>query len=46
MNFQATVLKSLGRFDDAIRSIQAGLLLDGTSATAKTELESLLALKK
>ena len=45
-NWKATVLKSLGRFDDAIRTIQEGLVLDNTSSTAKTELDTLLNLKK
>lgn len=43
---QATVLKSLGRFQDAIKSVTDGLTLDPSSATAKNELDSLLALKK
>jgi DnaJ homolog subfamily C member 7 len=43
---RATILKSLGRFDDSIKSLTDGLALDATSATAKTELDSLNLLKK
>lgn len=43
---RATILKSLGRFDDSIKSLTDGLALDSTSATAKTELDSLNSLKK
>ena len=43
---RATTLKSLGRFDDAIKSLTDGLALDPTSMTAKNDIESLTSLKK
>ena len=43
---RATTLKSLGRYDDAIKSLTDGLVIDPTSMTAKSEMESLVLLKK
>lgn len=43
---KATILKSLGRFDDAIKALTDGLALDPSSLTAKNEMEALNALKK
>ena len=43
---KATILKSLGRFDDAVKALTDGLVLDPSSLTAKNEMEALNVLKK
>lgn len=43
---KATILKTLGRLDDAVKALTDGLALDPNSLTAKNDLEALNVLKK